>query len=245
MPPSSFEARGSEGIAGGGGGRGNFRATQTQAQSQPTLDCKLCLFEGCHLADEPRANTFLGAPIHASALASAVCFSLDGGESERLTGDQAQSLVQLYEVAALQELELSEQLERLWGMKPISLDDVSAMDAWRFWLEDYRNPDVYYGLQAIADVVPAADQQHGFVSVVRNSVVLSTGFLKGLHRTLPLVLFIKCMVNFTQAHFLFAAAGLIKDLGLGERGGYGGEGGREGGLHQQEASPLAVEGTKG
>lgn len=47
------------------------------------LDSKLCVFQGGFLNDQQRANFFLGVPVHASALASAVCFTLESGGSER------------------------------------------------------------------------------------------------------------------------------------------------------------------
>ena len=175
------------------------------------LESKLCVFMGCFLNDEQRANFFLGVPVHASALASAVCFSLESGDSERLTSQQAQNLVSLYEVAAVQELELSEQLDKLWNLKPIQ-NNSAAVDSWRLWLEDHHNPDIYYPLKVLADAVPAVDQQYGFISVTRNSLVLSLGFLKGLRYALPLPLFTKCMINFTQAHYLFATAAMLEEL---------------------------------
>lgn len=175
------------------------------------LDSKMCAFQGCFLEVEQRANMFLGVPMHASALASAVCFSLESGEGERLSSQEAQNLVNLYEAAALQELELSDQLDRLWNLKPIG-SDVNAMDSWRFWLEDHHNADIFYPLKALADAVPAADQQYGFISVMRNSLMLSTNFLQGLRNTLPPMLFMKCMSSFTQAHYLFAASAMLKEL---------------------------------
>jgi hypothetical protein len=178
-----------------------------------SLDSKLCVFEGCFLNDEQRANFFLGVPVHASALASAVCFSLESGDSERLTSQEAHNLVSLYEVAAVQELELSEQLDKLWNLRPLQ-EDISAVNSWRSWLQDHHNPDIYYPLKVLADAVPAADQQYGFISVTRNSLVLSLGFLKGLRYALPLPLFTKCMINFTQAHYLFAAAAMLEELSL-------------------------------
>mmetsp|Transcript_2701 Transcript_2701/g.6474 ORF Transcript_2701/g.6474 Transcript_2701/m.6474 type:complete len:526 (+) Transcript_2701:286-1863(+) len=125
-------------------------------------DSKMYMFEGCFLENEMRANMFLGVPLHASALASAVCFSLESGEEQRLTSAQAQSLVRLYEATALEEL------------------------------------------KALAAFSPAADQ------LMEHSLNLSLAFLKGLRTCLPLPLFIKCMTNFTQAHYLFAASSLIK-----------------------------------
>jgi len=185
-----------------------------------SLDSKLCVFEGCFLNDEQRANFFLGVPVHASALASAVCFSLESGDSERLTSQEAQNLVSLYEVAAVQELELSEQLDKLWNLRPLQ-EDVTAVNSWRSWLQDHHNPETYYPLKVLADAVPAADQQYGFVSVTRNSLVLSLGFLKGLRYALPLPLFTKCMINFTQAHYLFAAAAMLEELSVMVSGGSG------------------------
>ncbi len=48
--------------------------------------------------------------------------------------------------------------------------------------------------------------------MMRNSLVLALGFLKGLRYALPLPLFTKCMINFTQAHYLFAAAAMLEEL---------------------------------
>merc|ERR1712072_1112092 len=135
-----------------------------------------------------------------------------------LTSQEAHNLVSLYEVAAVQELELSEQLDKLWNLRPLQ-EDSSAVNSWRSWLQDHHNPEIYYPLKVLADAVPAADQQYGFISVTRNSLVLSLGFLKGLRYALPLPLFTKCMINFTQAHYLFAAAAMLEELALMFPGG--------------------------
>jgi len=179
-----------------------------------TIDSKLCAFMGNFLNDEQRANFFLGVPVHASALASAVCFSLESGDSERLTSQEAANLVSLYEVAAVQELELSEQLDKLWNLWPMQGDTDSSSNLWRSWLQDHHNPEIYYPLKVLADAVPAVDQQYGFISVTRNSLVLSLGFLKGLRYALPLPLFTKCMINFTQAHYLFAVSAMLEELSV-------------------------------
>jgi len=184
------------------------------AASHRVLESKLCVFQGCFLNNEQRANFFLGVPMHASALASAVCFSLESGDSERLTSTEASNLVSLYEVAAVQELDLSDQLDKLWNLKPMHHggEQRAAVDSWRLWIEDHHNPEIYYPLKVLADAVPAVDQQYGFISVTRNSLVLALGFLKGLRYALPLPLFAKCMINFTQAHYLFAAAAMLEEL---------------------------------
>lgn len=181
------------------------------SSSSTCLDSKMCAFQGCFLEAEQRANMFLGVPMHASALASAVCFSLESGEGERLSSQEAQNLVNLYEAAALQELDLSDQLDKLWNLRPIA-GDINAMDSWRFWLEDHHNPEIFYPLKALADAVPAADQQYGFISVMKNSLMMSSNFLQGLRKTLPLMLFMKCMSSFTQAHYLFAASAMLREL---------------------------------
>ncbi|QDZ23843.1 hypothetical protein A3770_11p63610 [Chloropicon primus] len=179
-----------------------------------TATTKLDIFQGCFLSDHQRANYFLGVPLHASALASAVCFSLGSGsgdQEERLTSQQADNLVSLYEVAAVQELELTQQLDSLWNLKPFDCQSL-ATDSWRMWIQNHNKPEFYYPLKVLADAVPAADQNYGFVSATRNSLVLSLSFLKGLRYALPLPLFIKCMIQFHQAHYLFSASAMLEEL---------------------------------
>ena len=85
-------------------------------------------------------------------------------------------------MAAVQELELSDQLDMLWNLKPASGmmpgANPEAPNSWRMWLQDHHNADIYCPLKVLAEAVPAVDQQYGFVSVTRNSLVLSLGFLK-------------------------------------------------------------------
>merc|ERR1719515_185291 len=71
-------------------------------------------------------------------------------------------------------------------------DTDSSSNLWRSWLQDHHNPEIYYPLKVLADAVPAVDQQYGFISVTRNSLVLSLGFLKGLRYALPLPLLRSC-----------------------------------------------------
>ena len=103
-------------------------------------------------------------------------------QPRRLTSQEAQNLISLYEVAAVQELELSDQLDMLWNLKPASGmmpgANPEAPNSWRMWLQDHHNADIYCPLKVLAEAVPAVDQQYGFVSVTRNSLVLSLGFLK-------------------------------------------------------------------